>query len=224
MVMTEEIREEIIEADAAQPPSPRRKRTLGIAAGAAILVAGIVAAVAVAQGGGDSSQPEITAAPASPSSDAVRALARREWRRASGIARRRFPDRGQGARSDDPVAGRGRAQPRRTRVRARRHTRRRISDHQRADPAPRTQDEVVRDLVSRGLVPAATLDDGSQIICRRRIHDEQDEVVRELVERGLVPAAPCSTTGSQSVSALHRPGRGAAMDLRRAGPKPQVRS
>ena len=75
MVMTEEIREEIIEADAAQPPSPRRKRTLGIAAGAAILVAGIVAAVAVAQGGGDSSQPEITAAPASPSSDAfVRSL------------------------------------------------------------------------------------------------------------------------------------------------------
>ena len=31
------------------------------------------------------------------------------------------------------------------------------------EPAPRTRDDIVRDLVDRGVVPAATLDDGTQI-------------------------------------------------------------
>jgi hypothetical protein len=31
------------------------------------------------------------------------------------------------------------------------------------ETAPRTRDDIVRDLVERGLVPAATLDDGTQI-------------------------------------------------------------
>jgi len=54
----------------------------------------------------------------------------------------------------------------------------------------RSRDDVVRDLVERGLVPAATLDDGTHITgpglqpTRTR-----DDVVRDLVERGLVPSA-----------------------------------
>src|SRR4051794_36835015 len=34
------------------------------------------------------------------------------------------------------------------------------------EPASRSRDDVVRDLVARGIVPAATLDDGSQIVSR----------------------------------------------------------
>ena len=34
---------------------------------------------------------------------------------------------------------------------------------QQHEPAPRTRDDIVRDLVARGVVPAATLDDGTQI-------------------------------------------------------------
>ncbi|MEY2582096.1 MAG: hypothetical protein QOE09_1945 [Ilumatobacteraceae bacterium] len=56
--------------------------------------------------------------------------------------------------------------------------------------APRSRDDVVRDLVERGLVPAATLDDGTQIT-RPGVQPTptRDDVVRDLVERGLVPAA-----------------------------------
>ena len=53
-----------------------------------------------------------------------------------------------------------------------------------------THDDIVRDLVARGLVPGATLDDGTQItgpgLRPTRTHDD---IVRDLVERGLVPAA-----------------------------------
>ena len=55
----------------------------------------------------------------------------------------------------------------------------------------RTRDDIVRDLVARGVVPAATLDDGTQITSPRS-HPAQrtrDDIVRDLVERGLVPAA-----------------------------------
>jgi hypothetical protein len=55
---------------------------------------------------------------------------------------------------------------------------------------PRSRDDVVRDLVARGLVPAATLDDGTQIagpgLQPTRTHDD---IVRDLVARGLVPGA-----------------------------------
>ena len=56
--------------------------------------------------------------------------------------------------------------------------------------APRSRDDIVRDLVVRGLVPAATLDDGTQIT-RPGLQPTQtrDDVVRDLVARGLVPAA-----------------------------------
>ncbi len=59
------------------------------------------------------------------------------------------------------------------------------------ESAPRTRDDIVRDLVARGLVPAATLDDGTQVIgpalaSAPRTHDD---IVRDLVAHGLVPAA-----------------------------------
>ena len=63
-----------------------------------------------------------------------------------------------------------------------------------AEPNPvqpgRSRDDVVRDLVHRGVVPAATLDDGTQIT-RPGLQPTRtrDEIVRDLVERGLVPAA-----------------------------------
>ena len=43
--------------------------------------------------------------------------------------------------------------------------------------------------VERGLVPAATLDDGTQITRAGLRPRTRDEVIRDLVERGLVPAA-----------------------------------
>ena len=53
---------------------------------------------------------------------------------------------------------------------------------------PRSGRNAVRSLVERGLVPAATLDDGTQII-GSALRPTRDDVVRSLVERGLVPAA-----------------------------------
>jgi hypothetical protein len=56
--------------------------------------------------------------------------------------------------------------------------------------APRSRDDIVRDLVARGLVPAATLDDGTQITRPGlRPTRTRDDIVRDLVARGLVPAA-----------------------------------
>ena len=58
-------------------------------------------------------------------------------------------------------------------------------------PASRSRDDVVRDLVARGIVPAATLDDGTQITSRAHAlaFRSRDDVVRDLVARGIVPAA-----------------------------------
>jgi hypothetical protein len=155
MVMTEEIHDEIVETEAEQSPAPQRKKTRGIAvAGAAILVAGIVAAVAVVQDGGDAPQPDITVAPpANPSSDAVvRSLVER------GVVPAASLEDGSQITAETP------------------------------DPEPRSQDEIVSDLVERGLVPAASLDDGSEV-GNPSAARSQDEVVRDLVARGLVPAA-----------------------------------
>ena len=57
--------------------------------------------------------------------------------------------------------------------------------------APRTRDDIVRDLVARGVVPAATLDDGTQITGPgfEPAPRTRDDVVRDLVARGVVPAA-----------------------------------
>ena len=73
-------------------------------------------------------------------------------------------------------------------------------------PVSRSRDDVVRDLVARGIVPAATLDDGSQITSRAlaRASRSRDDVVRDLVARGIVPAATLDD-GSQIVGpALRR--------------------
>ena len=47
-------------------------------------------------------------------------------------------------------------------------------------PAPQSRDDIVRDLVNRGLVPSPTLQPAPQ---------SRDDIVRDLVNRGLVPAA-----------------------------------
>src|SRR6478609_6201446 len=73
-------------------------------------------------------------------------------------------------------------------------------------PVSRSRDDVVRDLVARGIVPAATLDDGSQITSRALAgaSRSRDDVVRDLVARGIVPAATLDD-GSQIVGpALRR--------------------
>ena len=59
------------------------------------------------------------------------------------------------------------------------------------EPAPLTRDDIVRDLVDRGVVPAATLDDGTQITspALAPAPRTRDDIVRDLVERGVVPAA-----------------------------------
>jgi hypothetical protein len=55
-------------------------------------------------------------------------------------------------------------------------------------PVPtESRDAAVRDLVARGQVPAAQLDDGTQITASRR--PTRDDIVRQLVAQGLVPAA-----------------------------------
>ena len=75
------------------------------------------------------------------------------------------------------------------------------SSDQTPEPAPRTRDDVVRDLVDRGLVPAATLDDGTQIIspALAPAPRTRDDIVRDLVARGLVPAATLDD-GTQIIS------------------------
>jgi len=52
-----------------------------------------------------------------------------------------------------------------------------------------SRDEAVRRLVERGQVPAAQLDDGTQITSKPRQPLTRDQIVRQLVARGLVPAA-----------------------------------
>lgn len=47
-------------------------------------------------------------------------------------------------------------------------------------PAPQSQDDIVRDLVNRGLIPIQSLQPSPQ---------SRDAIVRDLVDRGLVPAA-----------------------------------
>ncbi|HEX4981196.1 MAG TPA: hypothetical protein VFV63_05835 [Ilumatobacteraceae bacterium] len=47
-------------------------------------------------------------------------------------------------------------------------------------PAPLTRDEIVQDLVDRGLVPSEAV---------RPAPLTRDEIVQDLVDRGLVPAA-----------------------------------
>ena len=165
MVMTEEIHDEIVATEAAQSPAPQRKKTRGFAvASAAILVAGIVAAVAVVQDGGDAPEPDITAAPANPSSDAVvRSLVERGVVPAASLTdgsqiTGETPD--PAPRSQDEIVSdlvaRG-VVPAAS-----------LDDGSQVtgetpDPAPLSQDEVVRELMARGLVPAATLDDGSEV-------------------------------------------------------------
>jgi membrane-associated protease RseP (regulator of RpoE activity) len=54
----------------------------------------------------------------------------------------------------------------------------------------RSRDDTIRDLVERGLVPAATLDDGTRITTPGlQSIPSRDNTIRDLVERGLVPAA-----------------------------------
>jgi hypothetical protein len=59
------------------------------------------------------------------------------------------------------------------------------------EPELRTNDDIVRDLVNRGLVPAAALEDGTQIAgpALAPASRTRDDIVRDLVNRGLVPAA-----------------------------------
>jgi hypothetical protein len=58
--------------------------------------------------------------------------------------------------------------------------------------APRSRDDVVRDHVERGFIPAATLDDGSRIVGDAVARPSGDDGIRVLVERGVVPAATLS--------------------------------
>ena len=166
MVITEEIIEAEAEAEGTPSAAPRRTaKRLIVAGGAAILVAGIVGAIALVQDGGDATQPGVTAAPANPSSDAaVRSLVDR------GVVPAASLDDG------SQVVGRQLATP--------------------------SRDEIVRDLVERGLVPAASLDNGSQT-ANSSTARSQDEIVRELVERGFIPAATLED-GSQVTSGQAR--------------------
>ena len=68
---------------------------------------------------------------------------------------------------------------------------------------PTHQDAVVRNLVDRGVVPAASLSDGTQITANDRQARTRDDVVRDLVDRGLVPAASLSD-GTQVTSPAMR--------------------
>jgi hypothetical protein len=71
--------------------------------------------------------------------------------------------------------------------------------------ASRSRDDVVRDLVIRGIVPAATLDDGTQITSRALAlaSRSRDDVVRDLVARGVVPAATLDDGTQISSRSLH---------------------
>ena len=84
-----------------------------------------------------------------------------------------------------------------------------ISGSTRSDgtPVPASRsDDIVRDLVEHGVVPAATLGDGSHITGTPLDATSQshDEFVRDLVARGLVPAATLED-GSQITSGDARP-------------------
>ena len=61
--------------------------------------------------------------------------------------------------------------------------------------APRTRDDIVRDLVARGLVPAETLDDGTHITspALAPAPRTRDDIVRDLVARGVSPSPPSTT-------------------------------
>ena len=79
----------------------------------------------------------------------------------------------------------------------------------RSDQPPTTSprlDHVVRDLVARGVVPAATLDDGTQITGPGfgPTPRTRDEIIRDLVARGVVPAATLDD-GSQITSSTPEP-------------------
>jgi len=60
---------------------------------------------------------------------------------------------------------------------------------QRSVVTSKSKDQAVRDLVARGLVPAARLDDGTQIANPALVPPSRDDIVRDLVARRLVPAA-----------------------------------
>jgi hypothetical protein len=79
-------------------------------------------------------------------------------------------------------------------------------------PASRASDDVVRDLVEQGVVPAATLGDGSPVTAKTPGQASQlpDEVVRDLVARGVVPAATLDD-GSQVATAPATPSRDQAV-------------
>src|SRR5262245_21107960 len=49
---------------------------------------------------------------------------------------------------------------------------------------PHANEAVLRDLVERGIVPAATLEDGTQIVARQPTARTTDEVVADLVDQG----------------------------------------
>ena len=79
-----------------------------------------------------------------------------------------------------------------------------IAEPNQVQGGSRSRDDVVRDLVERGLVPAATLDDGTQITrAGLRPTRTRDEVIRDLVERGLVPAASLDD-GTQITATMNR--------------------
>jgi hypothetical protein len=73
-----------------------------------------------------------------------------------------------------------------------------------SEPAARSRDDVVRELVDSGIVPAASLDDGSRIVGRALALQLRDDAVRELVASGLVPAATLSDGTGIVGSALGR--------------------
>ncbi|HZB39583.1 MAG TPA: hypothetical protein VE487_01380 [Ilumatobacter sp.] len=79
-------------------------------------------------------------------------------------------------------------------------------------PASRPSDDVVRDLVERGVVPAATLGDGSPVTAKTQDPTSQipDAVVRDLVARGVVPAATLGD-GSQVANLPATPSRDQAV-------------
>ena len=73
-------------------------------------------------------------------------------------------------------------------------------------PMSRSSDDAVRGLVARGVVPAASLDDGTQIVspALAPAQRSQDDIVRQLVAHGLVPAATLDD-GTQIVSPAFAP-------------------
>jgi len=74
------------------------------------------------------------------------------------------------------------------------------------EPTPRSRDDIVRDLVGRGVVPAAALDDGTDITSPALTPTPRtrDDVVRDLVARGVVPAATLDD-GTQISSSTPEP-------------------